>query len=431
MSVTRALRAAGGVAAAGVLLLGAAPVASADQIRDGQWALRFLGAQDAWKISTGKGVTVAVIDSGVNGSHPDLEGNVLAGKNFSTGDPADTETHNGHGTGMASLIAGHGHGPGHAQGVLGIAPDAKILPVKHSDSENDTYDAHIAGPLRYAVDHGAKVVNMSIGGVGISDDDKRAVAYAAAHDVLMVAGSGNEGSATPNYPAAEPGVLAVGAVGSGGKIWEDSNYGPHVLLAAPGEKIRSAGRGQSYRYTSGTSDATAYVSGVAALLRAKFPQLSAGQIANRLTATAQRPSGTPGSAPDAYYGYGVIRPLDALTKNVPAGPRNGPLAAPQAPPQEQPADSDAQSGYREEKDNSNTKAALGIAAFSLIVLTVIGGIVTLVVKKKRKNKRNGPPPGGGVGAPAGPGYYAPQQQPGVGPQHPGTGPWQHPGPPSS
>ncbi|MEU7159171.1 type VII secretion-associated serine protease mycosin [Streptomyces chrestomyceticus] len=422
MSVMRALRAGGGVAAAGVLLLGAAPVASADQIRDGQWPLRFLGAQDAWKVSTGKGVTVAVIDSGVNGSHPDLKGNVLPGKNFSAGDPADAETRNGHGTGMASLIAGHGHGPGHADGVMGIAPDAKILPVKHSDSEGDTYGAHIAGPLRYAVDHGAKVVNMSIGGVGISDDDKRAVAYAAAHDVLMVAGSGNEGSATPNYPAAEPGVLAVGAVGSGGRIWEDTNYGPHLMLAAPGEKIRSAGRGQSYRYTSGTSDATAYVSGVAALLRAKFPHLSAGQIANRLTATAQRPSGTSGSAPDAYYGYGVIRPLDALTKNIPAGPKSGPLAAPQAPAPEQPAGDSAQPGFGEDTDNSNTKAALGITAFSLITLTVIGGIVALVVKK-RKNKRNGPPPGGGFGGPAGPGYYAPQQ--------PGAGSWQYPGPPSS
>ncbi|MFD7663467.1 S8 family serine peptidase [Streptomyces sp. NPDC059788] len=153
------------------------------------------------------------------------------------------------------------------------------------------------------------------------------------------------GSASPNYPAAEPGVLAVGAVGSGGRIWEDSNYGPHVLLAAPGEKIGSVGRGQSYRYTSGTSDSTAYVSGLAALLRAKYPQLSAGQIANRLTATAQRPSGTSDGAPDAYYGYGVIRSLDALTEYVPAASRNGPLVAPQAPAQEQPADGNTQPGW--------------------------------------------------------------------------------------
>ncbi|MEU7203915.1 S8 family serine peptidase [Streptomyces sp. NPDC045470] len=138
--------------------------------------------------------------------------------------------------------------------------------------------------------------------------------------------------------------------------------------------------GHTYRYTSGPSDSTAYVSEVAALPRAKYPQLSAGQIANRLTATAQWPSGPSGGVPDAYYGYGVIRPLDALNKDIPAGPKTGPLAAPQAPAQEQPADGNAQPPW---EDNSNAKAALGIAAFSLIALTVIGGIVALVVKKRR------------------------------------------------
>ncbi|MFB1043692.1 type VII secretion-associated serine protease mycosin [Streptomyces chrestomyceticus] len=424
MSLTRTLRAVGGVAVAGALLFGTAPAASADQVRNDQWPLSFLGIQNAWKETKGQGVTVAVIDSGVDGNHPDLKGNVLPGKNFSTGDPADAETRNGHGTGMASLIAGHGHGPGNAQGVMGVAPEAKILPIKHSDSEGDTYGVNIAGPLRYAVDHGAKVINLSIGGVSSpSEEEKRAIAYAAAHDVLMVAGSGNAGSGNPNYPAAEPGVLAVGAVGSNGKIWKDSNYGPHLLLAAPGEKIRSAGAGQSYRYTSGTSDATAYVSGVAALLRAKYPNLTAGQIANRLTKTAQSPSGGSGNAPDAYYGFGVIRPYDALTKDIPAGPKNGPLKAPTAQGQEQPSNGGAdQERWKEEEDNSNTKAAIGIAAFSLIVLAIITTIVVLV--KKRKKKRNGPPPGGGYGGPGGPGYY-PQPQPGPYQQ---SGPYQQPGP---
>ncbi|MFD7663426.1 S8 family serine peptidase [Streptomyces sp. NPDC059788] len=423
MSFTRTLRAVSGAAVVGALLFGTAPAASADQIRNDQWALRSLDAEKAWKQSTGKGVTVAVIDSGVNGDHPDLKGNVLPGKNFSTGDPADRETKNNHGTSMASVIAGHGHGPGNAQGVMGLAPGAKILPVKHSDSEGDTYDSTFAEPLRYAVDQGAKVVNMSIGGVGdVTDADKSAIAYAVQHDVLLVASSGNSGSANPNYPAASPGVLAVGAVGEGQKIWKDSNYGPHLLLTAPGEVIRSAAATKPYRLASGTSDAAAYVSGAAALVRAKFPDLTAGQVANRLVKTAQMPSGvSAGEGPDAHYGYGVVRPYEALTENIPAGSKNGPLKAAEAQGQEQPPAGNANGDGWQEDDNSNTKAAIGIAAFSLIVLVIIGIIVAVVVRKKKK--RNGPPPGGGFGGPGGPGYYPPQQP---GPYHQSGAPGGYP-----
>ncbi|MEU7160123.1 type VII secretion-associated serine protease mycosin [Streptomyces chrestomyceticus] len=424
MRFTRTLRAVSGAAVVGALLFGTAPVAAADQVRDDQWALGYLSASKAWSQSTGKGVTVAVIDNGVNGSHPDLTGNVLPGKNFSSGDPADRETRNNHGTGMASIIAGHGHGSGGSQGVKGLAPDAKILPIKNWDSDGSTLTNSLAEPLRYAVDHGAKVVNMSFAGVGsLRDDEKQAVAYAASKDVLLIAGSGNDRSAHSYYPAAEPGVLAVGAVNQEGKIWEESNYGPHLLLSAPGREIRSAAASQPYQYTRGTSDATAYVSGAAALIRSKFPDLTAGQVANRLTKTAKFPSAASGTAPDAYYGYGIIRPYDALTKDIPAGPKNGPLKAPTAQGQEQPSNGGAdQERWKEEEDNSNTKAAIGIAAFSLIVLAIITTIVVLV--KKRKKKRNGPPPGGGYGGPGGPGYYPPQQ-PGPYQQ---SGPYQQAGP---
>ncbi|WP_244308526.1 type VII secretion-associated serine protease mycosin, partial [Streptomyces monomycini] len=367
-----------GAVVVGALLFGTASAASADQVRDDQWALDYLSANQAWSQSTGKGVTVAVIDNGVNGSHPDLTGNVLPGKNFSSGDPADHETRNNHGTGMASIIAGHGHGSGGSQGVKGLAPDAKILPIKTWDSDGNTLSNSMAEPLRYAVDQGAKVVNMSFAGVGsLRDDEKQAVAYAASKDVLLVAGSGNNGSSYSYYPAAEPGVLAVGAVNQEGKVWDHSNYGPHLLLSAPGRNIRSAAASQPYQYTRGTSDATAFVSAAAALLRSKYPDLTAGQVANRLTKTAQFPSAASGTAPDAYYGYGVIRPYDALTKDIPAGPKNGPLKAPTAQGQEQPSNGSAAEDRRweEEKDNSNTKAAFGVAAFSLIVLAIITTIV--------------------------------------------------------
>ncbi|MER7028808.1 MULTISPECIES: type VII secretion-associated serine protease mycosin [Streptomyces] len=421
MSFTRTLRAVSGAAVAGALLFGTAPVASADQMRDQQWALNSLRAEEAWKVSTGKGVTVAVIDSGVDGSAPDLKGNVLPGKNFSTGDPADQETVNNHGTSMASLIAGHGHGPGNSDGVMGLAPDAKILPVKLSNSENATYGATYAGPLRYAVDHGAKVVNMSIGDpVTPTEEESSAIAYAVKHDVLLVASSGNEGSGNANYPAAAPGVLGVGASDRHQKVWEESNYGPHLMLTAPGVEIRSAAASKPYRYASGTSDSTAYVSAAAALLRAKFPDLTAGQIANRLVKTAKAPAGT--DTPDPYYGYGVIDPYKALTADIPAGSKNGPLKSPEASDDDGLMKPSNRSDATEPKDTSNFRAVLGIIGFSLIVLFVIVGITVLVVVKKKR--RNGPPLGGptGFGGPGGPGVPPQQgmyQQPGAYQQQPG------------
>lgn len=164
MSFTRTLRAVGGVAVAGALLFTAAPTASADYIRDGQWALDAFNPQKVWKESTGKNVIVAVIDSGVNGDHIDLKGNVLPGKSFAEdGGTADHESGDDHGTAMAALIAAHGHGPNHADGIMGLAPDAKILPIKRNVSVGGNAN-NIDGPIRYAVDHGAKVINMSFAG---------------------------------------------------------------------------------------------------------------------------------------------------------------------------------------------------------------------------------------------------------------------------
>ncbi|MFF9482375.1 type VII secretion-associated serine protease mycosin [Streptomyces sp. NPDC014733] len=420
MSFTRTLRAVSGAAVAGALLFGTAPVASADQVREDQWALRSLSADKAWQVSTGKGVTVAVIDNGVDGQHPDLKGSVLEGQNFSTGSPADQETENDHGTSMASIIAGHGHGPGGSQGVKGLAPDAKILAIKDSDSDESEYTDGIAKPLRFAVDHGAKVVNMSFAGAGaLTQEEKDAVAYAMKKDVLLVAGSGNTGSGNSYYPAAAPGVIAVGAVSQDGKIWENSNYGSHLLLSAPGVHIRSAAATEPYQFTRGTSDATAYVSGAAALLRSKFPDLTAGQIANRLVKTAKAPAGT--ETPDPYYGYGVIDPYKALTADIPAGSKNGPLKSPEASDDGLMKPSN-RSDATEPRDTSNIRAVFGIIGFSLIVLFVIVFIIVLVVVKKKR--RNGPPPGGpmGFGGPGGPGVPPQQgtyQQPGAYQQQPG------------
>ncbi|MFG2213126.1 S8 family serine peptidase [Streptomyces sp. NPDC048638] len=453
MSFTRTLRAVGGAVVAGALLFGTAPVASADQVRHDQWPLRSFGADDIWKVSTGKGVKVAVIDDPVDGNHPDLKGNVLPGKSFYVGGGGTADHPDGereHGTAMASLIAGHGHGPGGSEGVKGLAPDAKILPVGidlGDDGKIPKFGEGVrsyAEPLRYAVDHGASVVNMSIdmGDPVPSDAEQAAVDYARKHDVLVVAGSGNEGVSSPRNPAVARGVLAVGAVDIDLKVWKYSNYGSHVKLLAPGLHIRSAGVETPYRLANGTSDATAYVSAAAALLRSKFPDLTAGQIANRLVKTAGLPDDMKGKKlPNPHYGYGFIKPWKALTADVPAGSKNGPLPAlsgdsssssPKAPGKANGAEPDPKF-----HDNGlSTGAIIGIVG-GVVGLLVVVLVVVLVVKKK--NRRNGPPPGGpggygGPGGPGAPGGFVPQpsgphqQQPSAAPgSYPPAPPTQPPG----
>ncbi|WJY41011.1 S8 family serine peptidase [Streptomyces sp. P9-2B-2] len=431
MSFTRALRAAGGVVVAGALLFGTAPVASADQTRKDQWPLTVFGVDDIWKVSTGKGVTVAVIDDPVDGSHPDLKGSVLPGKSFLDGGTADRpDGKYEHGTAMASLIAGHGHGPGGGDGVKGLAPDAKILPVGIDlGDKEESY----AEPLRYAVDHGAKVVNMSFEDFGdTSSAEKAAVDYARKHDVLLVAASGNSGSSIPHLPSSVPGVLAVGAADIDLKVWKFSSYGSHIKLLAPGLHIRSAGVETPYRLANGTSDSTAYVSAAAALVRAKFPDLTAGQVANRLVKTAVLPDSMKGKKlPDRHYGYGIVNPWQALIKKMPKGSENGPLPA-LKDGSSNASSKDAQQAAESDKGMS-TGVIIGIVG-GVVGLLVVVLIVVLVVKKK--NRRNGPPPGGpgGYGGPGGPGGFVPhppypghQQQPSAPGAYPSAPPTQPPG----
>ncbi|MGA4953814.1 S8 family serine peptidase [Streptomyces lydicamycinicus] len=426
MSFTRTLRAVGGAVVAGALLFGTAPVASADQIRHEQWPLRSFGADDIWKVSTGKGVTVAVIDDPVDGSHPDLKGNVLPGKSFLPG--GGTADHpNGeyeHGTAMASLIAGHGHGPGGSDGVKGLAPDAKILPVGIDLGKAAT--TSYAKPLRYAVDHGAKVVNMSFEDYSdTSPAEKASVDYARKNDVLVIASSGNTGSSIPRLPSAVPGVLAVGAVDIDLKVWKFSSYGPHIKLLAPGLHIRSAGVETPYRLANGTSDSAAYVSAAAALLRSKFPDLTAGQIANRLVKTAGLPDDMKGKKlPDPHYGYGFIRPSKALTANIPAGSENGPLPAlKDGSSKASGSGKDAQQATESDKGMS-TGVIIGIVGGVVGLLVVV---LTVVLVVKKKNGRNGPPPGGPGGFVPHPPNSGYQQQPSAPGAYPSSPPTQPPG----
>ncbi|WP_307620765.1 type VII secretion-associated serine protease mycosin [Streptomyces sp. V3I7] len=375
---------AGSTAAVGALVFAAASPAAADQVRQDQWPLHALDAEAVWKVATGKGVTVAVIDNGVDASHPDLKGNVLPGKDFIDGD-SDASPAAGayHGTSMAGDIAGHGHGPNGADGVKGLAPQAKILPLRDDGAQT----GGLAPSIRYAVDHGASVINISEGGgpVDSSGEELKAIQYALQHNVIVVAASGNEGKSGTKaigYPASYPGVVNVGAVKEANEIWEKSNSGTNVLLTAPGYHVVSTST-NSYGYGmgTGTSDSTAYVSAACALLREKFPDLTAGQIVNRLTRTAGLPASAKGlKLPDQKYGYGYIRPLAALQQNIPAGSKNGPLTMPASETAVPPASTSADS-----PSGLTTSSIIArVVLAGLGVLIVIGVPLLLVLRAKRR-----------------------------------------------
>ncbi|MEW2476070.1 MULTISPECIES: type VII secretion-associated serine protease mycosin [Micromonospora] len=301
----------------------------ADQIRDEQWQLDKLGARIAWRTSTGRGVTVAVIDSGVDGSHPDLAGRVLPGIDLVSPDGAAEPDPVGHGTTVAGLIAGRNDD---RQGVVGLAPDARILPVRVLDEENRYDDALIvAQGVRWAVDNGAQVINLSLGGSGDSPALAAAIDYAFARDVVVVACTGNLATSPDAkvwYPAREPGVIAVsGLERSSNNLWSGAITGRATVLTAPASGLVGARSPAGYWRVQGTSFAAPLVAATAALVRARYPQMSAGDVVNRLLVTAKDigPTGR-----DDRFGYGLVDPIAALTADVPLVQHN-PLDDNEAP----------------------------------------------------------------------------------------------------
>jgi type VII secretion-associated serine protease mycosin len=361
-------RAAVSVAASALVsVLGVSPV-HADQPRSAQWYLKALRISEAQRITKGAGVTVAVIDSGVLAKHQDLAGAVLPGRDVLNGGDGRRDTV-GHGTQMAGIIAARGRGDG--RGVLGIAPAAKVLPVLPAI---DT--VLVAEAINWSVAKGAKVINMSFGVLG-SDDLAAAVQAAAAADVVLIASSGNDGrgGAGHRYPAAYPEVLAVGAVDRKGKVAAFSSKGAQVRITAPGVDIAVADgeKPNAYASVDGTSPATAMVSGAAALIRAKYPELSAAEVVERLTSTAVD-RGAPGR--DDSYGFGELDLMAALTAKqpTPTSPSAAPGAAVTPPPVAQPEPDDGSSGIP-------PLLIIGVG----VVLLVGAGVVLLVRGRKSRD----------------------------------------------
>ncbi|MET9723062.1 type VII secretion-associated serine protease mycosin [Streptomyces zaomyceticus] len=396
-------------AALGMLLVGIASVpAHAENFRAQQWHLDAMGAEEIWELSTGKGVTVAVLDTGVEKDNPDLRGQVLTGKNFATGKPGDQFTdYTGHGTGMAGLIAGTGARDG-GNGAFGLAPGAKILPVRVPGGErgetsqaaaDEEFNRVMPQAIRYAADSGAKVISISQGAGAGSQQLTDSVKYALDKGALIFAAVGNDAEKgnDPAYPGATPGVVGVGAVDKKMKRIPMSQHGDQVDIVAPGQDtVHACGGSTGMCKSTGTSDATALASAAAALLWSKHPDWTNNQVLKVMLNTVAAPTG--GEKRSDFVGYGAIRPLRTLKTPGDPGPADvrpiDDLKAPEtkAPeagatgnatadpaPVESPAASAPAVAAADEGGNTGLWIGIGIGAAVLIA----GAVAVPVLRSRR------------------------------------------------
>ena len=283
--------------------------AGTDPLRADQWDLAKVRVPAAWPVSTGAGQVVAVLDTGVDATHPDLIGQVLPGLDLVDGSSDGGIDPQGHGTHVAGTIAA---ATGNGVGMSAIAPDARILPVRVLNAEGEGDMSVVAQGITWAADHGATVINMSLGGPGQLTAVSSAIAYARSKGVVVVAAAGNsraKGNAV-NYPAADAGVIAVAATDPADAYASFSNSGSYVDVAAPGVNILSTvPTGTKYGYASGTSMAAPHVAALAALVGAARPGLTPDQVEQAITGSAVD-LGAKGK--DTTYGYGRIDAPAAL-----------------------------------------------------------------------------------------------------------------------
>lgn len=336
------------------------------------WAQQRYAPDRLTPLATGAGVTVAVIDSGVDTDHVQLRGRVLSGNDFLDRGRDGSRDCVGHGTAVASLIAA---APRDGVEFRGLAPEAKILPVRISElqsidgreSGRAVTPAVFAQAIRWAVDNGADVINLSVVLYEDSPPVKAAIEYALDEDVVVVAAAGNrheDGNPRP-YPAAYPGVIGVGAIGATGQRAGFSQVGSYVDLVAPGEAVLVAAPGRGHREQSGTSYAAPFVAATAALLRDYRPELSAAEVTARIIATADPAPSGPG------YGSGVLNPYRAITDTGAVGRPRAPEALPRT--EADPAVLARQARRASARDRAMLVAgiAAGGAALALLAALVV------------------------------------------------------------
>ena len=389
-----------------------------------EWWLSGLHVTQAWQTTEGAGITVAVLGTGVAAGHPDLVGSVLTGPDFTgSGRTAGGPFWGIDGTEVAGVIAGHGHGTGGEAGILGIAPAAKILSIRVSLEYNDPLNsdpaitrrlpAAIAEGITYAVDHGARVIDLPLdpgtagltgqgdpAAAGGSQAEQAAVTYALRKNVVLVAPAGDDalGPGLVNYPAAYPGVIAVGAVARDGQLAPFSSRHSYVSLTAPGVGLMAAVPPDDYAQISSTSASSGIVAGVAALILSRYPHLTVAQVTQALTGgtTTTGRVGVPGA------GHGTVdavRAIGEATAITTVGQHSQP-ARPTARPHKLVRVSTTVAHRASASALAGSLVRYVVAGLcGLIVLLVV---LTLVMRSRRERARAAPaegpvPPGSGPG----------------------------------
>ncbi len=327
----RALLGTTAIAVLTTSLVGLAPTAVAADARSQQWYLDAMGAEDIWKKTTGAGMTVAVIDSGVDPDTPSLKGKVLKGWDAAEAKGDETDDYAGHGTTIAELIAGSG-----AQGGLrGLAPDAKVIPYRVSDTELQNEQAvnafDMSEAIKAAADSDAQIINISMASDYYLEEAREAVQYAQQKGKLIFAGSGNNAKKgnKKQYPASYPEVVAVAATTPDGVVADFSQHGESIDIAAPGSKIPAYCDKSLTKYclSFGTSFSTAIASASAALIWSAHPDWTGNQVLRAMLESAGRGDDWKPGTVSTKAGHGVVRPNAHINRGIgkPGDPNISPL----------------------------------------------------------------------------------------------------------
>ena len=424
-AVVTVLPASAGAAAPGgpaAVRAGTAPAVRSNRVRAEEWWLGNLHVPQAWQISRGAGITVAVLSSGVEATHPDLTGSVVTGPDFTgSGEVPGAPSWAIEGTSAASIIAGHGDNVGQASGIIGVAPAARILSIRVVLDATDPLNANpadvgrlpttIAAGIRYAARHGAQVIDLPLDPASLASDgaatgglsaaaggsaaERAAVNYALGKGAVLVAPAGDNGEDgnEPTFPASYPGVIALGAVDRHFVRAPFSIRQSYVALTAPGVNLITASPPSGYRNMSTTDAASAIVAGVAALIRSRYPALTGSQVRQALLAGAARPPSatTPGD------GAGTVDALKAIEAAALVAAPRAPASAPSTSPakaQATPGKIRPAEGHPATGILSWAKAVLRDAAMAagMLIVLLLASLIGIRFRRRRAERATLPAP---------------------------------------